>query len=158
MAALRLSRRKLGLRVALVNAEDPFVERVRLQESMVQAVAPRIASLADYLRPTAVAFICGRVTALDPVKRTVRIEADGEGREVGFTQAIYALGSRVDVENVPGAADYTYRLDAGDDPRAAAGLRRALHALAEKPARILAVGGGALSVEAAAEAKSTWPK
>lgn len=158
MAALRLSRRKLGLRVALVNAEDPFVERVRLQESMVHAVAPRIASLTDYLRPTPVKFICGRVTALDPARRVVQIDVDGERREVGFNQAIYALGSRVDVENVPGAADYTYRLDAGDDPLAAAGLRRALHALAGEPARILAVGGGALSVEAAAEAKSTWPQ
>jgi NADH dehydrogenase FAD-containing subunit len=158
MAALRLSQRRLGLRVALVNAEDPFVERVRLQESMVHPVVQRIASLTDYLRPTVVEFICGRVTALDPVRRTVRIEADGEGREVGFSQAIYALGSRVDVENVPGAADYTYRLDAGDDPQAAGGLRLALRALREERARILAVGGGALSVEAAAEVKSMWPQ
>jgi flavin-dependent dehydrogenase len=30
MAALRLGRRRLGLRVALINAEEQFVERVRL--------------------------------------------------------------------------------------------------------------------------------
>jgi NADH dehydrogenase FAD-containing subunit len=158
MAALRLSRRKRGLRVALVNAEDPFVERVRLQESMVRPVAPRIPSLTNYLRPTGIEFLRGRVAALDPVKRTVRIEAGGASHELRFRQAICALGSRVDVENVPGAAGYTYRLDAGDDPKAAAGLRRALQALADRPARVLSVGGGALSVEAAGEAKSAWPR
>jgi NADH dehydrogenase len=72
MAALRLNRRRLGLRVALVNAEDSFVERVRLQESMVRPVAPRIPSLTGYLRPTAIKFLRARVMALDPVRRTVR--------------------------------------------------------------------------------------
>ncbi|MDB6082783.1 MAG: hypothetical protein JWN43_664 [Gammaproteobacteria bacterium] len=158
MAALRLSRRKLGLRVALVNAEDPFVERVRLQESMARPVAPRIPSLMEYLRPTAIEFLRARVVALDPVRRTVQIEADGASHELRFHQVICTLGSRVDVENVPGAAAHTYRLDAGDDPKATAGLQRALRALADRPARILSVGGGALSVEAAGEAKSAWPR
>lgn len=38
MAALRVGRRRLGLRVALVNSDEQFVERVRLQESMVAPV------------------------------------------------------------------------------------------------------------------------
>jgi NADH:quinone reductase (non-electrogenic) len=41
MAALRLGRRRLGLRIALINAEEQFVERVRLQESMVAPVTNR---------------------------------------------------------------------------------------------------------------------
>ncbi|HTF74533.1 MAG TPA: FAD-dependent oxidoreductase, partial [Bradyrhizobium sp.] len=54
MAALRLGRRRLGLRVALINAEEQFVERVRLQETMVAPVKPRIASLSAYLARTPV--------------------------------------------------------------------------------------------------------
>jgi NADH dehydrogenase FAD-containing subunit len=158
MAALRLSGPRLGLSVLLVNAENAFVERVRLQESMVTAVVPRIASLSQYLRRTPIKFICARVISLDPAKRAVSLETDGQCREIRFTQAIYTLGSRVDVENTPGAADYTYRLDAGDGPRGAAGLRHALRDLDGQRAHIVAVGGGALSVEAAAEAKSAWPQ
>src|SRR5437879_6973578 len=113
MAALRLSRRRLGLRVALVNAEEQFVERVRLQESIVAPVKPRIPSLSKYLAGTPVHFIRGRVISLDAGQKRVRIEADGVVRDLEFAQAIYTLGSHVDVDNVTGAADHTFRLDAG---------------------------------------------
>jgi NADH dehydrogenase FAD-containing subunit len=157
MAALRLGRRRLGLSVALINAEEQFEERVRLQESMVAPVRPRIASLSAYLARTPVEFIHALALSLDPVRNRINIEAGGETREVGFTQLIYALGSHVDADNAPGASQHTFRLDPGEGPRSAAALRAALHQIAERPARVLAVGGGALSIEAAGEVKSTWP-
>lgn len=157
MAALRVGRRRLGLRVALVNSDEQFVERVRLQESMVAPVKPRIASLSRYLRRTHVHFIRARVLSLDPVQNTVTIEEDGSSRPIAFAQLIYALGSHVDTDNAPGAFQHAFRLDPGEGPRSAAALRAALHDAAGRPARILAVGGGPLSVEAAGEAKSTWP-
>lgn len=158
MAALRLGRRRLGLRVALINAEPAFVERVRVQESMVAPVKPRIASLSDYLARTGIEFICGRVTSLDPERRRVRIATGGSSREFGFSQAIYALGSHVDVDTVTGAADHTFRLDPGEGPRSAAALRQMLEEAAGRPTRVLAVGGGALSIEAAGEVKAAWPQ
>lgn len=157
MAALRLGRRRLGLRVALVNAEEQFVERVRLQESMVAPVKPRIASLSAYLAKTPIDFICARVISLDTEQRRLQVETGGSARVLGFAQVIYTLGSRVDVENVPGAADYTFRLDPGDGPRSAAALRTALLKDAAGPIRVLSVGGGPLSIEAAGEVKATWP-
>ncbi|THK34339.1 hypothetical protein EHS39_30855 [Ensifer sp. MPMI2T] len=157
MAALRLGRRQLGLRVALINAEEHFVERVRLQESMVAPVKPRIANLSAYLAKTPVEFIHARVLSLDPVHNKVHLETGESTREVGFTQLIYALGSHVDTDNVPGALQHAFRLDPGDGPRSAAALRVVLHQLAGGPARILAVGGGPLSIEAAGEVKTTWP-
>jgi len=157
MAGLRLGRRRLGLRVALINAEEQFVERVRLQESMVAAVKPRIASLSTYLARTRVEFIRARVRSLDPERNTINMEAGGTTREVGFTQLIYALGSHVDTDNVPGALQHAFRLDPGEGPRSAAALRAALHQFAGRPARVLAVGGGPLSIEAAGEVKSAWP-
>jgi NADH dehydrogenase FAD-containing subunit len=158
MAALRLGRRSLGLRVALINAEEQFVERVRLQESMVAPVKPRIASLASYLARTPVDFIFARVASLDAARRRIQINAGGSLRDISFTQAIYALGSHVDTEKVPGVAEHSFRLDSGDGLRAAAALRTALHQTAGRSTRVLAIGGGALSIEAAGEVKSTWPQ
>ncbi|MER8370820.1 hypothetical protein NKH07_30575 [Mesorhizobium sp. M1378] len=108
MAALRLGRRRLGLRVALINAEEQFVERVRLQESMVAPVKPRIANLSAYLAKTPVEFIHARVLSLDPVRNRINIEAEGSVREIGFTQLIYALGSHVDTDNTPGASQHSF--------------------------------------------------
>ncbi|WP_271603426.1 NAD(P)/FAD-dependent oxidoreductase [Bradyrhizobium sp. CCBAU 45384] len=157
MAALRLGRRRLGLRVALVNSNEQFVERVRLQETMVAPVKPRIASLSRYLRRTNVQFIRACVVSLDPIRNSVTIEEDGSPRTIAFTQLIYALGSHVDTDNAAGAPEHAFRLDPGEGPRSAAALRAALHEISGRPARVLAVGGGPLSVEAAGEAKSTWP-
>lgn len=44
MAALRLGRRTQSMRIALVNQHDQFLEKVRLQESIVAAVLARIPS------------------------------------------------------------------------------------------------------------------
>ena len=107
IAALRLGRQKWGLRVALINPRIEFLERVRLQESIVTPV--------------------------------------------------YALGSRVDVDNVPGVAEHAYRLDSGDGSRSAAALRSRLHQSADRPVRVICVGGGPTAVEVAGEIKTTWP-
>jgi hypothetical protein len=50
MAALRLGRKKQTLRIALINASDQFLERVRLQESIVSEVERRIPSISALLR------------------------------------------------------------------------------------------------------------
>lgn len=126
MAALRLGRRKWRLRIALVSERDEFLERVRLQESIVAAVAPRIPSISAFVAGTTIEFILGRVASLIADERRIRIVTAGEEREIGFDQAIYALGSNVDVDEVPGHAAHAYRLEAGDGPRSAAALRSRL--------------------------------
>jgi len=123
MAALRLVRRKSRLRIALVNERDQFLERVRLQETIVTEVQPRIASISAFLEGTPIEFIRGEITSLDADRRRVRIVTEGREREVAFEQAIYALGSNIDVESIPGAAEHAYRLEAGNGPRSAAALR-----------------------------------
>jgi NADH:ubiquinone reductase (H+-translocating) len=156
VAALRLGRKKWGLRVALVNPRAQFLERVRLQESIVSPVAPRIPSISAFFAGTTIEFICGSMASLDAEQRRIRITTDAQEREIAFDQAIYALGSHVDVDNVPGAAEHAYRLDPGDGPRSAAALRSRLHQPADRPLRVIAVGGGPTAVEAAGEIKTTW--
>jgi len=158
MAALRLGGRKRGLRVALVSARDQFLERVRLQESIVAAVTPRIPSITAFLTGTAIEFVCGSVGALDAEGRRIWVAVDGGEQEFVFDQAVYALGSHVDVQNVPGAAEHAYRLDGGDGPRAAAALRARLAENRVRALRVAVVGGAETGVEAAGEIKSAWPR
>ena len=73
MAALRLSRRKWRLRIALVSSRDQFLERVRLQESIVAAVTPRIPSISAFVAGANIEFIRGSVTSLDADLRRIRI-------------------------------------------------------------------------------------
>src|SRR5215475_12612969 len=157
MAALRLGSRKWKLRIALVNDREQFLERVRLQESVVAAVAPRIPSIGTLVAGTDIEFIRGSVMTLDAKRQRIRIVTDNQEREVAFDQAIYALGSRIDVDNVPGAEEYAYRLETGDVPRAAAALRSKLQQVADRPVRVVTVGGSETRVEVASEIKTAWP-
>ena len=63
MAALRLARRKWRLRIALVSDYDQFLERVRLQESIVAEVPPRVPSISAFVAGTAIEFISSRSKA-----------------------------------------------------------------------------------------------
>lgn len=157
MAALRLSRRKWKLRIALVNDREQFLERVRLQESVVAAVAPRIPSIAALVAGTGIEYIRGSVISLDAEHRRIRIATDNQERDIAFDQAIYALGSHIDIENVPGAGEYVYRLETGDAPRSAAALRSKLQQAADRPVRVVTVGGSETGVEVASEIKTAWP-
>jgi NADH dehydrogenase FAD-containing subunit len=145
------------LRIALVNSRDQFLERVRLQESIVAAVPPRIPSISALVAGTTIDFIRGRVTSLDADHRRIRIATGTQEREIVFDQAIYALGSNIDVDDVPGAAEHAYRLEPGDGPRSAAALRSRLQQNANRPLRVVTVGGAETAVEVAGEIKTTWP-
>jgi len=144
--------------MALVSTSDRFLERVRLQESIVTEVMPRIPSIAAFLAGSNIEFICGTVTSLDANRRCVRISAGVKQRELMFDEAIYALGSRVDVEGVPGAAEHAYRLEAAEGPRSPSTLRARLRENAGRPIRVVTVGGAETAVEVAGEIKTAWPR
>jgi hypothetical protein len=78
----------------------------------------------------------------DVHRHSVRVRTGAQEREIEADQIIYPLGSYVDAENVPGAADFTYRLDPRNGSRAAAALPQERHKRAGDRLRILAVGGG----------------
>lgn len=153
-AALRL--RRSGLKVALVSERPEFVERVRLQESLVRPIAPRLPPLAQWLRPAGIDFICGHVAEIFAALRTVIVDTGEHALPIEFTDCIYALGSRIDVRGTKGAAEHAFRLDPGSGSRSAEGLR---HWLGEAPAgrQVIVVGGGNTAVEAAAEIKARRP-
>jgi NADH dehydrogenase len=158
MAALRLSRRKSGpRRIALINASDPFIERIRLQERISGPVAPRIPSIAALVAGTGITFIHGTVTELDPARRRIRIALETSQQELTFERAIYALGSHTDLADIPGAEAHAYRLEASDGPLTATALRRRLVREAGRAPRVVVVGGRETGIEVASEIKTNWP-
>jgi NADH:ubiquinone reductase (H+-translocating) len=157
MSALRMARRKSGLRIALVAARDPFVERVRLQEGIIANILSRIPSIAAFLADTPVEFVCGTILAVDADRRSVRIAAEGRERELAFRQAVYALGSDIDVDDVPGASEHAYRLATGVSMRSGESFRSRLRETGDCSSHVVVVGGAETGVEAAGEIKTTWP-
>jgi NADH dehydrogenase FAD-containing subunit len=157
MAALRLAHRRRPVRIALVSAQEPFLERVRLQECLVAAVPPRIPSISAFLAGAPIEFLRARVIALDPARQRIRIAADTRIRELGFDQLVYALGSTINVAAIPGVAQYAFRLESGTGPRSAAALRLKLRESAARVGRVLVIGGAETGIEAAAEIKTAWP-
>jgi NADH dehydrogenase FAD-containing subunit len=157
MAALRLGGKSKALRIVLINASDRFLERVRLQESIVTEVPPRIASISAFLAGTGITFICGAVTAIDADQRCIRIASEGQEQDITFGEVIYALGSRVNVDGVPGVEEHAYRLEAIEGPRSPSALRNRLRENAGRPIRVVTVGGAETAVEVAGEIKTAWP-
>ncbi|MFD0854616.1 FAD-dependent oxidoreductase, partial [Actinomadura adrarensis] len=97
--------------ITVVNAEPDFVQRMRMHQlatgQMVEA--PR---LADVFAGTRIRLRPARVTEVDPERRIVTVaDADGGG-VLGYDTLVYALGSRGDVERVPGVAEHGFDIAA----------------------------------------------
>jgi NADH:ubiquinone reductase (H+-translocating) len=158
MTALRLARPKWRMRVALVSAHDYFLERVRLQETIVTAVERRIPSLSAFVAGTGIDFIGGKIISLDGEERRLCIGSGGQERVIGFRRAIYALGSDIDTDSVPGVAAHAHRLERSEGSLSAAALRTRLKGSSDQSLRIVVVGGAETGVEVAGEIKSAWPR
>lgn len=157
MAALRLRQKGQPPRIGIINGSEAFLERARLQENIVAPVAPRIPSISAFLEGTGIEFLCGEVASLDADRRCIRIVSGTQTRQITFDEAIYALGSRVDVDAVPGAAEHAYRLEAAEGPRSPSALRSRLQDNAGRAMRVITVGGAETAIEVAGEIKTAWP-
>src|SRR6266478_119959 len=131
-----------SVQITLVDESDTFMVRPRLHEFATnQHVSRR--SLPKILRHSNVQFLQGRITSLDPSKRSVTIvDQQQQPHELGYDYLVYALGSMTDRHSVAGVADYAYSLSASG-PLSAVALRDRLPALAERSGQVVVCGGGA---------------
>ncbi|MEV4086870.1 NAD(P)/FAD-dependent oxidoreductase [Nonomuraea fuscirosea] len=153
MAAIRAARltRKTGGRVTLVNAAPTFTERLRLHQT---AAGQELGDhpLAELLAGSGVRLQVGRVTAVDPVRGQVHLDAqDGGERVLGYDKLVYALGTVTDT-SVPGVDEHAYTYD---DHDSAVRLSRRLDDLTR--GTVVVAGGGLTGVESAAELAETRP-
>ncbi|CAL9519173.1 oxidoreductase [Streptomyces griseomycini] len=151
-AAVQLAarvKRRGGVRVTVVNAQERFTERMRLH---MTATGQRLAGLSvpELLEGTGARFVRGWVTAVDADARTVRIDDD---RVLPYDTLVYGLGGVADTSAVPGAEDHAYTLDGAQDAEL----------LADRLARlgggtVVVAGSGLTGTESAAEIAERHPE
>lgn len=148
--ARRLS--PMDIEITVVNAVPDFVQRMRLHQLAAgrDIEAP---PLTEVFAGTGIDLRIGRVTAVDPRRRTVAVaDADGGG-EIGYDTLLLALGSHGDVRAVPGASEHAF--DVASRPSARR-LRQRLDDL--KPgASVVVVGDGHTGIEAVTEIAEARP-
>jgi NADH dehydrogenase FAD-containing subunit len=157
LAAVRLAGKtnRVARTVTLVNASDLFVERLRLHEFAANQPIKR-RPISDVLRGTDINFVQGTVTTIDTAGHCLVVQTASGERSLGYDRLLYALGSTIDRDRVPGIRDYAYTLTPSG-PMSAAALREALPN-AHAGARLLICGGGATGIEAAAEFVDSYPQ
>ncbi|MGW3347383.1 NAD(P)/FAD-dependent oxidoreductase [Nonomuraea rubra] len=145
--------------ITVVNAAPDFVQRMRLHQLAAgrDIEAPR---LAEVFAGTEVRLRLARVTALDPERQVVAMAdtdgVPGGGGELGYDTLVYALGSRGDVEGLPGAAEHAF--DVAARPSALR-LRERLDSLdrSGRDGNVVVVGDGLTGIEAATEIAESRP-
>jgi NADH dehydrogenase FAD-containing subunit len=147
IAASRLAART-DAAVTLVNANDHFVERVRLHQLAAGQTLPR-RPLAATVAGTGIDLIVDRATEIDADAGLVRLA--GRAQPLTYDTLVYALGSSQDVDAVPGVAGHAYNV--GDYQAAQRLSARLAHART-----VAVVGAGLTGIETAAEIAETRPE
>ncbi|MFI6484892.1 NAD(P)/FAD-dependent oxidoreductase [Nonomuraea sp. NPDC050663] len=173
IAAGRLAKRLSGadVSITLVNAEADFVERVRMHQ-VATGQELRHRPFSEMFAGTGVMVRLGRVTEVDVDAKTVTLTPDEvlpydtlspdevlpydtltPDEVLPYDTLVYALGSRWNPGDVPGAAEHAHEI-AGRP-----GALRLRERLTTLPAgrTLLVVGGGLTGVEAATEFAEARP-
>lgn len=150
LAAFRLAG-KTDTPITLINSSPWFVERVRLHQ-LAAGQIPRSLSIPHLLRGTHIQFVQGTVTALHPDISRLDYQADGMAHTLQYAALLFAAGSTIDRDSLPGVRDYAEVLTA----EGALSLRSKL-TRASSGARLLVCGGGLTGIEAAAEFAAAYP-
>jgi NADH dehydrogenase FAD-containing subunit len=156
-AANRIAGRARHAQVTLVNATAQFVERVRLHQI---AAGQQVGEypLRERLRGTGIQLAIGRVQALDPDRRQVRLDSGAAGTEaatVAYDTLVYALGSAADTGHVPGVTAHAVPVADLDSARE---LGKRVPDLAAERGVLAVVGGGLTGIETATELAESYPQ
>ena len=154
-AALRVASKARGTaHVTLINASDNFVERIRLHQAAAgQTLKAR--RLEPAIKRRGGTFLPGRVTSIQPNVKTLTVETSGGAQTVAYDTLIYALGSTIERDRVPGVREHAYTLSASG-PRSTAELLAKLRQLPDG-ARVNVIGGGLTGIESVTELAEAYP-
>ncbi|QVQ52709.1 FAD-dependent oxidoreductase [Spiractinospora alimapuensis] len=148
LVAAKLIAARTPSTVTLVNATDRFVERVRLHQ-LAAGQTLRDRPLRALLRGTGVRLVVDRAEKVDAATRVVHL---AQGEPLNYDILVYALGSHVDTETVPGVAEHAHTV--GSAPQA----ERLNDHLARGAGTVTVVGGGLTGLEAATEIAESHPR
>jgi NADH:ubiquinone reductase (H+-translocating) len=147
VAAAKLLAKRTGAKVTVVNDRDRFVERMR-NHQLAAGRKVRHLPLHDLFKGTGIRLVIDRVARVDPAGRQVELANGGE--PVGYDLLVYALGSRADLDAVPGAAEHAYAVAVGEQ---AERLRDRM----PTAGTVAVVGAGPTGLETATELAEAYP-
>ena len=140
------------IEITVVNSAADFVHRQQLNQLAAgrEIEAP---DLADVFAGTGVRLRVARVAAIDPERQVVAVADDEGGGEIRYDTLVYALGSQVADQTVPGVAEHAFNV-AGRP----AALRLREH-LSDQGAgeSVLVVGDGFTGIETVTEIAEARP-
>lgn len=138
--------------ITLVNAEELFVERVRLhQVATGQDIKPL--RIADMVSGAEVELRVGRVAELDLESKVVSLDTDSGSTALEFDTLVYSLGSGAEpAARIPGL-EYAFLIN----HRPGAEALRSHLASVESGSRAVIVGGGLTGLELAGELAESRP-
>ncbi|SDE23473.1 NAD(P)/FAD-dependent oxidoreductase [Glycomyces harbinensis] len=138
--------------ITVVNAAPVFVQRMRLHQLAVgrEVKAPE---LADVYAGTGVRLRLARVTAVHPGRNAVTVTDENGDDELAYDTLVYALGSTVADQGVPGVAEHAFHVTSRP---AALRLKERLDGLSEG-AEVVVVGEGLTGIETVTEFAEARP-
>ncbi len=155
MAALRLAgkTKHQSVELVLVNGQDHFVERIRHHE-LASGHGPVQVPFTKLLGNRGIRFVQGWCTAIASAEKHLSVQTSNGTETLTYDYLIYALGSTITTERVPGVTDYAHTLA---NEATAQRLQTQARALAATGGRLLIVGGGLTGIEAATELAESYP-
>jgi NADH dehydrogenase FAD-containing subunit len=151
LAALRLAGKTRHVDITLVNAAPNFVQRIRLHE-LATGKTPRQHDLTKLLRGRRITFVQGRVSQIDPNAHQVTAQTAQGAQTLFYDKLVYALGSTVDLDAVPGVREHAFSLSGTDAAQKLFGKLRT-----NPNARVVLCGGGLTGIELASEIAESFP-
>ena len=154
MAALRLShtsRKRKDVKVTLINAGDYFMERIRFHE-VAAGHPPKRHAIVDLLRGSGIEFVQAQVLEVHPNTNTVVIQTKDGKVENHYDKLVYALGSMVAKDMIPGVVEHAYTLNAESAQKLQSKLKNL-----DNGKRVVIVGGGFTGIETATEIAESYP-
>lgn len=144
MAAQRLAHSKQA-DITLINGSPMFVERIRLHQRAARHTDHKH-PISEILRGTHVKLITGWVQAIDPARHCVTYTGEMGATSIEYDTLVYALGSTIDRDSVPGVREFADALV----PDGAPALHEKLAAL-PAGAQVIVCGGGLTGIETVTE-------
>ena len=95
--------------ITLVNGTERFVERINLHKFAANQPVGQPMIQAN-LRKTGVHFVQGWVTGIQPAECSLTIQTGSETSHLNYDYLLFALGSTMDREGVPGVREHAYVL------------------------------------------------
>lgn len=154
MTALRLSHttgKRNDVKVTLINASDYFVERIRLHELAV-GNPPERHKIIDLLRGSGVEFVQARVKEVNPNSNKILMQTKNGEKEVRYDKLVYALGSMIAKDTIPGIEKHAYTLNTNSAQQLQSRLKQL-----DSGKRVIVIGGGLTGIEAVTEIAESYP-